>query len=211
MIAWVLIAFLILIVVITVVISNSNAGNPTDIPTVTNISRPRPVSIEVTPNAAHLPSTIKLQYTAIATFRDGSQVDITNLSRWSVDNLAIASISTHGNVTGLAAGTTQVIASYLGVVGETTLTVTDAILVAITISPLHPAVAIGATLQLAAIGTFSDGSSVDITHQCTWHSNNTNVITVTSTGLITGVAGGSCQISATLDSVSGVVVAFCGS
>ena len=56
----------------------------------------------------------------------------------------------------------------------------------------------GSTLQFTAIGTYLDGSKADITSQVTWTSSNTNIVTISSIGMATGVAPGSANITAAL-------------
>ena len=63
---------------------------------------------------------------------------------------------------------------------------------------------VGGTSQLAATATLTTGTTQDVTSQATWQSSNTAVATVNATGLVTGVAAGAVQITATYQSVSGV-------
>jgi type II secretory pathway component GspD/PulD (secretin) len=84
-----------------------------------------------------------------------------------------------------------------------TLTVTSATLRSIAISPAATAVAPGGTQQFTAIGTFSDGTTQDITSDVTWTSSNTAVATIGSgTGTAVGQASGSTQITATLAGIT---------
>jgi outer membrane protein assembly factor BamB len=76
-------------------------------------------------------------------------------------------------------------------------------LVSIAVSPTTPALGIGKTLQLTATGTYSDNSTQDLTAQVTWASSASGVVTVSATGLATGVDFGSATISATLGTVAG--------
>jgi large exoprotein involved in heme utilization and adhesion len=73
-------------------------------------------------------------------------------------------------------------------------TVTPATVVSIAIGPATTCVNVGATLQLTATGTFSDGSAHDVTTQAVWSSNNVAVATVSnaagSEGLATGTGVG---------------------
>lgn len=59
------------------------------------------------------------------------------------------------------------------------------------------AVSEGATSQLTATATMSNGSTQDVTGQATWESSNTMIATVSATGLLTAVATGTADISAT--------------
>jgi uncharacterized protein YjdB len=66
--------------------------------------------------------------------------------------------------------------------------------------------AVGATQQLTAIGTYSDGSSADISSQVIWSSDATKTVSISSTGLATCAAGGTANITATLDGVTSAPV-----
>jgi uncharacterized protein YjdB len=60
----------------------------------------------------------------------------------------------------------------------------------------------GSTLQLTAIGTYSDGSTLDISSQVSWFNDATKVVSISSTGLATGLAAGNANIRATLHGVT---------
>ena len=63
----------------------------------------------------------------------------------------------------------------------------------------------GQTRQLVATATQSTGATSDVTQQATWQSSAPGVATVASTGLVTAVAQGDAEISATYQSVRGTV------
>jgi hypothetical protein len=65
--------------------------------------------------------------------------------------------------------------------------------------------AVGQTAQLAATANMSTGETTSVTSQATWLSDNTNVATVSSTGLLTAVGGGQATISATYRGLSGTL------
>jgi len=80
----------------------------------------------------------------------------------------------------------------------------------ITVMPPAVSIAVGATQQFTAIGAYSDGHRRDITSSVAWSSSATNIVTITSAGLASGVIGGVPQggsghstITATLGSVNG--------
>lgn len=81
-------------------------------------------------------------------------------------------------------------------------------LLSIAITP-NPVSLMGLTpQQLTATGTFSDGSTADISGQVTWNSLNLAVATVSSTGVVTGTgSAGTATITATLNGVTGSVLA----
>ena len=61
----------------------------------------------------------------------------------------------------------------------------------------------GKTLQLTVTGTLADGSTQDMSASVTWSSSAPNIISVSATGLITGLAIGTATISAHSGSLAG--------
>jgi hypothetical protein len=63
----------------------------------------------------------------------------------------------------------------------------------------------GATAQLTATASLSNGSTQEVTGQAAWQSTNAAVATVSSGGLVTAVAAGSAEIRASYQTVTGSV------
>jgi hypothetical protein len=100
-------------------------------------------------------------------------------------------------------GQTTITAAVGSINATTVMTVTAANLVSIAVSPTNPSIAKGTTQQFGATGTYTDGTTQDITTQVTWGSNNGAVATISpSAGLATGLTPGDSTISATLSSVT---------
>src|SRR5262249_11975696 len=97
-------------------------------------------SIAVTPANPSVAAGLTVPFTAIGTFSDGTTVDLTESVAWSSSDTVVALISnaagSKGVASGLAPGTTQIAAQLGSVSGPTTLTVTDAVLVAIAVTPI---------------------------------------------------------------------------
>ena len=53
----------------------------------------------------------------------------------------------------------------------------------------HADLAIGETLQFTATGTYTDASTVDLTSLATWQSGDPADLTVSASGLATGIGG----------------------
>jgi uncharacterized protein YjdB len=113
----------------------------------------------------------------------------------------------------LQAGTQQLTATftpsnttdYASVTAHNSLTVTSssgAALTAIQIAASSSSVAVGGTLQLTATGTYSDNSTQNLTNTASWQSSNTSLATVRSGGTVTGIGGGTAQITASSAGVS---------
>jgi Protein of unknown function (DUF3443)/Bacterial Ig-like domain (group 2) len=75
-------------------------------------------------------------------------------------------------------------------------------LVSITVTPAKPVIAVGTTLQFSALGTYSDGTTQNLTPTVTWGATNTTVATISnvagSNGKATPAAAGSTDIIATM-------------
>ena len=64
-------------------------------------------------------------------------------------------------------------------------------------------IAPGSTAQLSALGTYTDGSSKDVTMAVQWHSSDTSILSISATGLASGVHVGDVTIAAAYTGVSG--------
>src|SRR5262245_56161378 len=84
--------------------------------------------------------------------------------------------------------------------------VTATVLQSIAVTPANPSISKGLTQQFTATGTFSNGSTQNLTNQVTWASATTSVATINSTGLATAVATGTSTISGTLNGITGSTV-----
>ncbi len=167
----------------------------------------RLVSIAVTPVSASIALGTTRQFTATGTYGDNTTQDLTASVTWSSSSGAVATIGNAGGSRGLATssgtGVTTITATEpgSGVAGSTTLTVTAATLVSIAVTPAAPSVALGATRQFTATGTYTDSSTQDLTTGVTWSSASGVVATISNTGgsqgLATSVGLGSTTITAT--------------
>lgn len=79
-------------------------------------------------------------------------------------------------------------------------------LIRLDVIPGAASVAALATQQMLAQGGFKDGGTISLTAAATWSSSDEDVATVSSAGLVTGVASGTCTITATYNGISGTAV-----
>lgn len=160
-------------------------------------------SITISPANASIAAGDTQQFTAIATYSDGTTANVTTTVGWTSANTAVASINSSGLAKAVGAGSTAILASIGGVNGTASLTVTAKTVSSIAVSPTSASFAAGTTQQFTATATYSDGSTANVTTTVAWASGNTAVATINSAGLATGVAQGSTAISASLTGVRG--------
>lgn len=159
------------------------------------------VSIEIDPVTASVQEGSTIQLTARGTFSDGNTHDLTGADglTWESSNVAIATVSADGLVTGVSVGTTNIAARAQGKSVTASVQVVPTLtLVSIAVSPDPVTVNVGDTITFTANGTFSDGNSRPLNQAdgLTWVSSDDTVATVNATGEVTGMAAGSVQITA---------------
>jgi alpha-tubulin suppressor-like RCC1 family protein len=169
----------------------------------------QPTSIAVTPNPASVALGTTVPFTATATYPDGSTQNVTALAAWSSSNTAIATVNAAGVATGVkTGGPVNVAATYGGVTSNNaSLTVTGPTLVSIAVTPVLTVVAVGNATPFTATGTYSDGSTQNISILVTWSSSDVTIATIGAAGLAAGVKPGSVKITAALagDSASAML------
>ncbi len=120
---------------------------------------------------------------------------------WSTSDLAVATVSADGVVTGVAAGEAVITATSTAtasVVGTATVTVTAPPATQVVVDG-PGSVVIGNSVALSATITPSTAAQ-----SVTWSSSNTAVATVSSAGIVTGVSAGQVVITATSVATPGV-------
>ena len=162
-------------------------------------------SIAVTPSPATIAAAATQQFAATATYSDGTTANVTTTATWTSATTTVATISASGLATAVASGSSAITASLSGVSGTAMLTVSasTATLTSIAVTPNPASITVGATQQFTATGTYSDGSTKNLSSTATWTSGTATVATISASGLATAVASGSTTITASLSGVSG--------
>jgi hypothetical protein len=181
-------------------------------PVTLSVASPTLISIVVTPaTPPSLTVGSTQQFTATGNYSDGSTKNITNQVTWESTSPGIATITSGGLANGIAAGSTTIIAAlYLVSSTPVNLTVGSgsmAMLTSIAVTPGNPYnLSVGSTQQFTAIGTYSDGSTEDITSAVTWNSSDAGVAIISPNGLATGIADGSTDITASLSAYTSDII-----
>ena len=163
-------------------------------------------TVEVSPTNPSIAKGTSRQFKATAIFSDTTKQDITAYAAWS-SSTASATITASGLATGVSSGTTSITASYGGLSGATTLTVTGATLASIEVTPINASIALGTTRQFTATGVYTDNTTQNLTQNVTWSSDNGGIAVISnaqgSYGLVKSLATGTTTIKATSGSVQG--------
>src|SRR5712692_8844280 len=170
-----------------------------------------PRQLRVAPSDQLIAPSATQQYAALLTFfkgmgKPGGERVVTNAVTWSSSNPSVATIGLHtGLVTGGSTpGTTTTITAVSGVLRVSVqLTVSNATLNSITVTPANPSIPLGRLVQFTATGNYSDGTHHNLTDEVTWSSGIKTTATINSLGLAATKAQGSTLISATLGSTTG--------
>lgn len=158
-------------------------------------------SIELSGTNVTIAPNTSYQFTAYGIFSDGSKQDVSDQVTWGSSATNFATISGEGLAKGVASGGTTISATMGSVSQNTMLTVSGATVSSIVVGPTTRSIAPLTELAFTAVGSFSDGSTQNITRDVAWASSSTGVANftgLTSAGIITAVAAGSANVTATL-------------
>jgi uncharacterized protein YjdB len=158
--------------------------------------------VDVTPATAAITLGTTVQLTAVP--RDAAGNALVRPVDWTSSNTAVATVDAAGLVSGLTPGSATITATARGKSGASVVTVRVPV-ASITISdPGTEPVAPGATLQLTATAYDAGGAQLP-GRNFQWASSDAAVATVDNTGLVTGVAQGTANISASADGITASV------
>jgi hypothetical protein len=161
------------------------------------------MSLAVTPPVTTFQIHATRQLAVFATYSDTSVVDVTASASFASATPAAVSVGNGGLMTGVAAGSSVITASFGGKSATASATTSAAVLSSITVTPANAQVIVGGTQQFVAVGNYSDNSSAVITTSASWTSAATGIATVLNTGVATGNAAGTTTITASSNGQSG--------
>jgi hypothetical protein len=171
-----------------------------------SVVAPAFVSLAIDPPSSNVAAGLQVQLTASARLADGSTQVVSGQVAWMSSEPTIATVDATGEVTAHAQGTAVITVTLGALSAFATVTVGAPRLTALQVTPATPQVAIGATQQMNATGTFTDGSMRDVTFMVQWSSSVPDVATVSPAALVTGVQIGNTTISARMGAVFGSTV-----
>jgi len=153
-------------------------------------------SLTLTPALTSFQVGATRQLSVMASYSDGTVVDVTSTATYVAASPAFVSVNTAGLITGVAPGTSALSASFGGQSATASATATAVTVSTIVVTPATASVAVGGAQQFIATATYSDGSSAAITTSAAWTSSNIANATVLNTGVATGITPGVVTITA---------------
>lgn len=158
-------------------------------------------TVEITPNPLVMSVGQSGQLTA--TPRDAGGTALSGrTATWSSSNTNVVNVTDLGVVTAVSAGTAIVTATIEGRSGSASVTVTSVPVATVTVAPSTATVSVQGTVPLSATVRDAAGNTLS-GRTVTWTTSDAAVATVSSSGVVTGVAPGTATITATSEGKSG--------
>ncbi|MFT3709659.1 MAG: hypothetical protein QM817_18675 [Archangium sp.] len=118
---------------------------------------------------SRFPVDSALQLKSFAHLADGSRVDVTSITEWTSSQPSIAKVGPTGIVSLIGVGTSRIEGRYDDRLVVVSLDSTAATLESLELSASSEGLlALGDSRRFQAIGLYSDGSHVDVSHRATW-------------------------------------------
>jgi len=149
-------------------------------------------------------------YPIVSLISSSGNVYYCRTSNWSSVGVATGSTPQTVNFTlnpSITAGKYSLVVSAAGISSApANITITQAAvsglpLTSIAVTPANSSIAIGANQPFAATGTFTDGSTGNITDAAAWRSSVASVASISATGVAIGLVQGTTDITAAVGSI----------
>ena len=174
-----------------------------------NVAPPPPspvASVTVSLVSTSLLAGQSTQATAVLRAADGTILTGRSIT-WSSANTDVATVSSTGAVSAVAAGSASIVATSEGQAGAATVTVAPppvAPVASVSLSASSTSLLVGQTTQIVV--TLKDATGHALTGRTVgWTSSAPNVASVSSAGVVTALSGGTATITATSEGQSGSI------
>lgn len=149
--------------------------------------------LTIEPNPVILLKGDSQPLTVTAYYSDGSTKDVTASASYQVSDPSVAGVS-GCRVTALNVGSAVLTASYEGKSASATVSITSAV-ESISVEPSSVTLQAGGSQQLTVTAHYSDGTTADVTGQASYQTNDQSVASVSSDGMVAGIAPGSATVT----------------
>lgn len=158
----------------------------------------RLTSLTIEPTSLSLAKGTSGQLTAVGHYDDGTVLNLSNSVVWTPSSPNV-SVDPTGKVSALSPGSVQVQAAFGTRTAAATVQVTEATLTSLRFDPVRATIAAGTTGLFRLQGTFSDGSSQDLTADATLTVKDSAIARLTTPkGTAVALAPGQTVINASL-------------
>lgn len=193
----------------TITITINDNGSPNlQASTVFTVTAYTIQSLRVVPVFTIIPQNTTFQYTALATYSDASEQNVSSFVTWSEDR-AETTINSSGVLTvGAVAGYPSLIvsATYSPYSAQADATLNSSTITGLFTTPTAISINPSNTEQIRCYVTTADGGTLDFTNSCTWTTSNSSIANVNDyypKGEVTGYAvGGPITVTAQFGAVS---------
>jgi len=162
------------------------------------------IGIGVSPSNPTVSLGESIQFSAVGYYSDQSTRDITDVVEWESSDSGVVTVSSSLDQEGLgapvAAGSARVRANFFELLSnEVNVTVTEAMVTQLQISPGAVSLHAGESVQLVADAEFSDGSHGNVSGTVRWITSDGTIATVEGAGLVRAVGLGVATVRAVYD------------
>jgi uncharacterized protein YjdB len=170
---------------------------------------PDPVAVvEVAPSTASINVGQSIQLSATPRNIAGNPL-LGRTIVWSSGSPSLATVSSSGMVTGVAAGNAIIVATVDGKQGSAVITVRNVPVASVSVTPSTSAITAGQTVTLAATTLDASGNTL-VGRVIGWSTSDNAIATVSSSGVVTGVSVGTATITASSEGQSGIATVTVG-
>jgi uncharacterized protein YjdB len=165
------------------------------------VNTPSPNAVVVTPAQVLIQEGNTFQITAQVLDGLGRVIPNSPIT-WSSSDVAIATVSSSGLVTGVLTGKATISAASGGHTGTAQVTVTPVPVDSVVVTPSAPFLVLGRSTTLTAQALSASGQPLT-GRTVTWSSSTPGIAAVSPSGMVTGVSVGSTIVFASIDGVLG--------
>lgn len=176
-------------------------STPTTLTATVHVSEEEIRSLDVTPANVQLAAGTSANLRATAILGDGTSMDVTEEATWTVEEPSLVELTfvPEGvRVLGVSVAETTLTVTYGDASTLVPVQIRDAVLTEVSLAPAAVALPVGRTERVYFVGTYSDGTRVDLGPTATWTTDDENVALVLQEppGLIRGEGVGQTNIRA---------------
>ena len=143
---------------------------------------PTLTSIAVTPPTPNVTQGATQQMTAFGTFDNNQTKTLTSNLFWSTSDMATATISQSGVLTGVSPGSVTVTATSANISGTTTATISIGNVTGITINPTTATITPTQTQIFNALATIQNqGGTLDVSSTASWTASPSGIVSIDNT------------------------------